>query len=94
MIDLLYALLAAARSSLKAQRELALENLALRQQLAILKRKTKRPKLNNADPGFWVALCAMWPDWQSRECDSNDGGNVVALPRVGGLHHRYTRRAA
>jgi putative transposase len=22
------------------------------------------------------------------------GGHVVALPRVGGLHHRYTRRAA
>jgi hypothetical protein len=30
MIDLLYALLATARSSVKSQRELALENLALR----------------------------------------------------------------
>ena len=48
MIDLMYALLAAARSSLRSQRELALENLALRQQLAILKRKTKRPKLRKA----------------------------------------------
>lgn len=26
--------------------------------------------------------------------ESVDGGKVVALPMVGGLHHRYTRRAA
>ena len=42
MLHLLYPLLATARSSLKSQRELALENLALRQQLAILHRKSKR----------------------------------------------------
>ena len=65
MIDLLYVLLAAARSSLKSQRELALENLALRQQLAILQRKTKRPKLSKTDRAFWVALCSLWPDWQN-----------------------------
>jgi hypothetical protein len=40
-------------------------NLALRQQLAILKRKTKRPKLTQADRAFWVALCGLWPDWQN-----------------------------
>ena len=45
MLHLLYALLATARSSLKPQRELALENLALRQQLAILRRKTKHLKV-------------------------------------------------
>jgi transposase InsO family protein len=64
MLHLLYALLATARSSLKSQRELALENLALRQQLAILKRETKRPTLTNADRTFWVALSRLWPDWQ------------------------------
>jgi hypothetical protein len=42
MLHLRYVLLATARSSLKLQRELALENLALRQQLAIVHRKTKR----------------------------------------------------
>jgi hypothetical protein len=26
--------------------------------------------------------------------ESDDGGKVIALPMVGGLHHRYTRRAA
>jgi hypothetical protein len=50
MLHLLYVLLATARSSLKSQRELALENLALRQQLAVLKRKTKRTAQSVADP--------------------------------------------
>ena len=65
MLHLLHALLATARSSLKSQRELTLENLALRQQLAILRRKTKRPKLAKADRAFWVALSRLWPDWQN-----------------------------
>jgi hypothetical protein len=64
MIHLVCALLATARSSLRSQRELALENLALRQQLAVLKRRTKRPALTNADRAFWVALSRLWPDWQ------------------------------
>lgn len=38
MLQLPYALLKTARSSLRPQRELALENLALRQQLAIVNR--------------------------------------------------------
>jgi hypothetical protein len=50
MLHLLYALLTTARSSLNSQSELALENLALRQQLAIVQRKTKRPRLTRADP--------------------------------------------
>jgi transposase InsO family protein len=50
---------------MRSQRELALENLALRQQLAVLKCKTKRPRLTNADRAFWVALRRLWPDWQN-----------------------------
>ena len=65
MLHLLYALLATARSSLRPQRELALENLALRQQLAVVQRKTKRPRLTKADRAFWVALSRLWPDWQN-----------------------------
>ena len=64
MRHLFCALLAAARSSLRSQRELALENLALRQQLAVLKCTTKRPKLTNADRVFWVALSRLWTGWQ------------------------------
>lgn len=64
MLRLLYALLATIRSSLKSQRELSLQNLALRQQLATLKRTSKRPKLTNADRAFWVALSRLWTGWQ------------------------------
>ena len=64
MLHLLYALLAAARSSLRSQRELALENLALRQQLAALKLSGKRPRLTNADRAFWVALSRLWTGCQ------------------------------
>jgi len=31
---------------------------------------------------------------EPRERESTDEGKVIALPMVGGLHHRYTRRAA
>ena len=31
---------------------------------------------------------------EPRQRESIDGGKVIALPMVGGLHHRYTRRAA
>ena len=65
MLHLLYVVFATARSSLKTRRELALENLALRQQLAIVQRKTKRPKLSKADRAFWVALCRLWPGWHN-----------------------------
>ncbi|MGB5415258.1 MAG: integrase core domain-containing protein [Polyangiales bacterium] len=64
MRHLLYALLATARSSMKSQRELAFENLALRQQLVVLKRTTKRPKLTNTDSAFWVALSRLWTNWR------------------------------
>jgi hypothetical protein len=49
MKKLVLALLPAARSSLKSRRELALENLALRQQLAVLQRPAQRPKLFDRD---------------------------------------------
>ena len=64
MIHLLYALLATARPTLKSQRKLALENLALRQQLAVLKRTTKRPNLRKTDRAFWVALSRLWKGWE------------------------------
>ena len=43
-------------SAFKARRELALENVALRQQLAVLRRSVKRPRLSKVDRGFWVLL--------------------------------------
>ena len=51
-------------SALKTRRELALENLALRQQLAVLYRSVKRPRLSDVDRGFWVLLRRIWTDWE------------------------------
>ena len=45
-------------------REMALENLALRQQLAVFKRHCPRPRLRKADRLFWVLLSKSWKDWQ------------------------------
>ncbi len=39
-----------------------------------------------------LALGKDAPEHSKRE--SPDGGKVIGLPMVGGLHHRYTRRAA
>ena len=45
--------------------ELALENLALRQQLAALKHKSKRPHLRKRDRIFWALLPRIWANWRS-----------------------------
>ena len=52
-------------SAFKARRELALENVALRQQLAVIRRSVKRPRLSKVDRGFWVLLRRIWTDWES-----------------------------
>ena len=44
---------------------LAAENLALRQQLAILEQTAKRPRLRPWDRVFWVWLSKLWSDWRS-----------------------------
>ena len=31
---------------------------------------------------------------RQREAEPPDEGDVISIPQVGGLHHRYTRRAA
>lgn len=40
--------------------QLTIENLALRQQLAVLQRG-KKPDLMNRDRAFWVLLHRLWP---------------------------------
>jgi hypothetical protein len=52
------------RSLVRTRRELALENLALRQQLAILRRaRPKRLPLKGADRIFWAWLSSLWTHW-------------------------------
>jgi putative transposase len=48
----------------KDHRGVVLENLALRQQLSIYKRKHKRPHLVGRDRWFWLTLSLLWKDWR------------------------------
>ena len=143
------------------RKQFALENAALRQQLVILKRNVRRPRLHDRDRLFWIVLRTIWKDWKSvlvivrpegviswqrsrfsvigsirREClnhvivindnhlrrllkeyfryyhesrthlsldkdsphsravQSNKSEHIIQISQVGGLHHRYERRAA
>ncbi len=58
-------ILGALRSSVRDQRDLALENLALRQQLATLRFRGARPNLMDSDRFFWVVLSRFWSKWTS-----------------------------
>ena len=60
---MIWLLLRSLVSTFKTRRSLALENLALRQQLAVLQRSVKRPRLSNLDRGLWVLLRRFWTDW-------------------------------
>jgi putative transposase len=46
-------------------RAVALENLALRQQLAVFRRTGPRPPLRHRDRLFWVLLAQAWRDWRT-----------------------------
>jgi hypothetical protein len=63
MLALLLSLLATLRSALRTRAELALENLALRQQLAFLRRSSPRPRLRLSDRAFWIGLSQIWSRW-------------------------------
>ena len=41
-----------------------LENLALRQQLAVFKRQQPRPRLGAIDKLFWVVARRFWAQWK------------------------------
>ena len=45
-------------------RQLALENLALRHQLAVYKRTVPRPRLRPTDRLFWGWLARVWAGWR------------------------------
>jgi putative transposase len=47
-----------------SRRDLLLENLALRQQLAVLKERRPRPRFSTSDRLFWATLCRLWSKWQ------------------------------
>jgi putative transposase len=64
MFSLLLLWIGALVRLLRSRRNLALENLVLRQQLAVLKRRHPRPRLALVDKLFWVAASRFWSGWK------------------------------
>ena len=62
MFAIVSALLRYLVSCLRPKDELALENLALRHQLALLNRSAQKPRLRGKDRLFWVVLKGWWPN--------------------------------
>src|SRR5258705_6339108 len=64
MIDAIGLLIGVILRLFRARRTLLLENLALRQQLAALKRQRPGPRLAVLDKVFWVLARMFWSGWK------------------------------
>src|SRR4029434_2102114 len=78
-------MLAVLRVFFRSRSDTALEVLALRQQVAVLKRKRPRPVLNSLDRLFWTTLCRYWSRWK-------DVLIIVMPDTVTGWHRAGFRR--
>ena len=63
MPEFILSILAVIRVFLRSRSDTALEVLALRQQVAVLKRERPRPHLNPLDRIFWTTLRRFWSHW-------------------------------
>jgi hypothetical protein len=52
------------RLLLSGHQAVAIENAALRMQIAAFQRKRKRPLLTTLDRVFWITLRSLWSDWR------------------------------
>src|ERR1700687_3729550 len=64
MLNLLFLWLGVLTRPFHSRRHLILENLALRQQLFVLKRRHPRPILSPSDKLFWVIAHRFWCAWK------------------------------
>ena len=53
------------RSVFKSRRQLLLENLALRQQVTMLRKSVKRPRATVADKLFWILFSRYVDGWRT-----------------------------
>ena len=65
MLGLIWGVFIWLRSFTRSCHDLGLEIVALRQQLVVLKRRTKQAHLRRSDRLFWVLLSRAWPRWAS-----------------------------
>jgi hypothetical protein len=64
MFHLLFLCVGAFTHALRGRRHLLLENLALRQQLGVLKRRRPRVVLSRFDKLFWIIAHRFWSAWK------------------------------
>ena len=91
MPPVMSALLAFVVALFRSRAALCLENLALRQQVAIYKQAVPRPRLHPTDRLFWVWLSRLWSEWQNvlafvQPC------TVIAWPRSVPSSHNAARQ--
>ena len=65
MLELVMVVVRSLALMLRGHRELVLENVALRQQLAVVQRAQKRVSLQARDRLFWIALAHGWRNWRT-----------------------------
>src|SRR6266566_4187353 len=85
MVTLLLRLLRLLPLLCGAHRHVALENLALRYQLAVYKKTVTRPKVRRSDRLFWVALSRVWAGWRQALVTRMAAANPLwGAPRIHG----------
>jgi hypothetical protein len=62
------------RAGFRSNVELAAENVALRQQLAVLKTRRPLPRLSSMGRVFWIILLRLGPKWT---------GTLIIVERTG-----------
>ena len=63
MLATLWIVLTYPLSFFRGRHDLALEVLALRHQLMVLKRLTRKPRIRRCDRCFWLLLMRVWSNW-------------------------------
>jgi hypothetical protein len=63
VFEFILSFIAAVRVFFRSRSDTALEVLALRQQVAVLKRKRPRPVFSSLDRLFWTTLRRRWSRW-------------------------------
>ena len=84
-LQLMRAMFALVHALFAKKAALAMENLALRQQLAVYKRKLPQPRLTDLDRVFWVAMKEQFVNW-------TDALLIVKPDTVVGWHRAAFKR--
>ena len=64
MLRIIWIAVLALASVFRSRRNLVLENLALRQQLAAFKSRGRSPRIRPTDRAFWLVLRRVWSAWR------------------------------